>query len=203
MYEKEKLIKEERTREATKKGLMGLDGKLGCILRYLGHPIISETGSWFQSNEGEDFHGHLFDDENDRPVGERIEGGDNEVDDAGWRGSSQEFAGIKKMEGDGIAQKIGWHFDGLSRGMHLEIKYLSERAELNASWKGTSVFTEVLGELYQYVPGDDWERCINRLYGMAKKLQEKAHREGVEETKVEIEEEKWNFLDNLKKLWGI
>src|SRR4051812_31315520 len=99
MYEKEKIIREQRTIEATRKGLMGLDGKLGGILRYLGKPVIAGSGCWIESNEGQDFYDHLFqDDVDERQVGEPISGGDDEVDDAGWRGSSQEFHGIRKAE---------------------------------------------------------------------------------------------------------
>ena len=41
MRDIEKRIQEKRTIEATKKRLMGFNGKLGCIVRNLGQPIMS------------------------------------------------------------------------------------------------------------------------------------------------------------------
>ena len=43
MREIEKRIQEKRTVEATKKKLMGFNGKLGCIVRNLGQPIIAQS----------------------------------------------------------------------------------------------------------------------------------------------------------------
>ena len=43
MLEKEKLIKEQRLMEATRKGIIGLEGKFGVILKYLGQPILYQT----------------------------------------------------------------------------------------------------------------------------------------------------------------
>lgn len=202
MYEKEKLIREQRTIEATRKGLMGLDGKLGCILRFLGKPVLGESGGWFESNEGEDFHSHLFEDEGGKKLGEPIESGNNEVDDGGWRGTSQEFAGIRRASEDDGGMQIGWHFDGLSRGMHLEIQYMEERHELAVSWKGYSVYREVAGELHQYVPGD-WEDSVNQLHTSAKKKENVARRFGVEDMKEESYRKKLNFLETLRQLWGV
>lgn len=56
MYEKEKLIKENRLIEATRKGLTGLDGKLGCILHYLGQPIKSSGSSNYNITYLEDVY---------------------------------------------------------------------------------------------------------------------------------------------------
>ena len=46
-------IQEQRTIEATKNNLMGFNGKLGCIAKNLGDPIIAEHsgGQYFSSNE--------------------------------------------------------------------------------------------------------------------------------------------------------
>jgi hypothetical protein len=201
MYEKEKIIREQRIIEATRKGLMGLDGKLGCILRYLGKPIMTEGGGLFESNEGESFHDHLFEDDEEKSDGEWIEGGDNEVDDAGWRGTSQEFAGIKKAYDDDGGSQIGWHFDGLSRGMHLEIKYIEH--DLTVTWQGHQVYQENSGQLEMYVPRPEWEHCINKLYPVAKKLENEARKFENEYVKVESQKRKLGFLDTLRRLWGI
>ena len=51
MNEKEKLIKEKRTTEATQKDLMGLGGKIGAIVEAMGTPIISQSGGLHEMGE--------------------------------------------------------------------------------------------------------------------------------------------------------
>ena len=51
MNDTERRIKEQRTVEASHKNLMGFDGKLGCIIRSLGQPVVSKGtgGTYFGS----------------------------------------------------------------------------------------------------------------------------------------------------------
>ena len=48
----EEKIREQRTIEANKKGLIGQNGKIGMVLRMLGHPIIAqyEGGTYVDTN---------------------------------------------------------------------------------------------------------------------------------------------------------
>lgn len=47
MKNNEELIKEKRTVEAIKKGLMGAGGKIGIILKYIGQPIMAYGGGLY------------------------------------------------------------------------------------------------------------------------------------------------------------
>lgn len=47
LEKKEKLIKEQRILEATKKNLVGLEGKIGCIVKNLGEPMIAHGAGDF------------------------------------------------------------------------------------------------------------------------------------------------------------
>ena len=53
----ESRIQEQRTIEAAKNNIMGLNGKLGCIAKNLGDPIIAEYsgGQYFSSNDMPDY----------------------------------------------------------------------------------------------------------------------------------------------------
>lgn len=56
MRNEEEKIKEQRSIEATKKDLMGSDGKLMKILKWLGEPIKSEGAGMWHVNYMEDFY---------------------------------------------------------------------------------------------------------------------------------------------------
>ena len=50
MKDAEKRIKDQRVIEANRKNLFGLEGKLGCILKYLGEPLVrQDEGDWFHN----------------------------------------------------------------------------------------------------------------------------------------------------------
>ena len=50
MLDKEKIIKEQRIAEAISKDLMGLEGKLGTILKYLGQSILVQGSRHYEQN---------------------------------------------------------------------------------------------------------------------------------------------------------
>jgi len=100
-------------------------------------------------------------------------------------------------------QEEGWHFDGLSRGIHLEILYLSGINKLTAYSKGFLVYEELRGDLYAYAPAPEWEDKIEMLYKQAKKRAEDmgfAIREAKEASKAE---RVMTFLTDLRARWGI
>lgn len=110
---------------------------------------------------------------------------------------------IPTFEDDYEGVCIGYHFDGLSRGLHLEIQYDQSLSEIKVHYKGSLVYHEVAGDLFAYVPQDVWENEIEKLYKSAKLK--------VKNTKQELEGQRsWkakikaaNFLDHLKDRWGI
>lgn len=56
MQEKEKLIKEQRIRDASRNNFLGLEGKFGTILKYLGHSITIQGYSLYNSTPMPDFY---------------------------------------------------------------------------------------------------------------------------------------------------
>lgn len=200
----EKRIQEQRTIEATKKNLMGFDGKLGCIARNLGTPIIAEYsgGKYFSTNEMPDYM-NLDDDVKDETIGEVVRkmrtmetDGDEPADvDASW---------TKKNNKDFFTtENTGWIFDGLSRGMHLEIKYSIEEGRITTYFKGYKVYDETAGELSIYNPNGDWEPLINKLYELAKIKESKNKKEDKKESQEKSIKNKLSWLQNLKDKWGI
>ena len=196
MKDAEKRIKDQRVIEANRKNLFGLEGKLGCILKYLGEPLVRQ-------DEGDWFH-------NTRYMNE-----DSTIE---WGGTPEEIISQIPTEdwGEMIPdecyrserksydiQEIGMHFDGLSRGMHLEIRYLEEEGQLTVKWEGNLVYREVGGDLECYVPMNEWEDKINLLFPLAKKLEVKKSHEMMDVRREKIQKDKISFLEKIRKKWGI
>jgi hypothetical protein len=202
----EALIREKRTIEATQKGLMGASGKIGRIVKTLGTPIISAAGGgglydvrYFDDGFEEEYDLHNARSHEDLlkniPV-MNVDGvtDPSEVDDTFTRKQDPtHFAG----------NDVGWVFDGLSRGMHLEIKYQEHKKELLVTYKGYPVYREVSGVLEGYHPLDEWEDMVERLYAVAQQKNKQESKIEKEEMTKEAERLKENWIDRLRLKWGI
>ncbi|RDJ35613.1 MAG: hypothetical protein DWQ19_12410 [Crenarchaeota archaeon] len=206
MNEKERKIKEQRTIEASRKNFMGLDGQFGTILKNLGTPIVSQLSSGgnldtigvtrteMPSAFPEDNQDYC-----DIPTMEVLTGG-IPIDDP----DSPEWTNKENVLRQQVSTaNIGWHFDGLNRGMHLEIKYLDSTSELSVYYKGYLVYKEEKGSLKTFVPDSEWEGWIQSLYQQAKKKENK-HRKEEKEERIKIaQKNKESWLQRIRKNWGI
>jgi hypothetical protein len=171
--EKENRIKEQRTIEATKKGLMGAGGKLGIIVKNMGQPIIAQNGS--------DYF-YLPDPYEDKEPNSEFD----------------------PVDGDNFSTtQIGWIWDGLRAGMHLEIKYTEESKELTVYYQGNRVYQETAGELVSYLPHDNWESLVNRVFTVARKKENHRKQIKKEERTTLGENLKKNWLQRMRDRWGI
>ena len=184
MHELARRIKEQRLIDATQKGLTGLDGKIGTILKGMGEPIIVHEGGrheelfgiimpTFTSTPMEDPYALDGEDQNELP----------------------EFDETEPVQ-------IGWIFDGLSRGVHMEIKYMMDTKELTLTYKGYLVYAEEAGELKCYVPHKEWEEKIEQLLVSARPMAVAKHKDIAHEEKEKDKRDKLSFLEKLKSLWG-
>jgi hypothetical protein len=189
----ESRIKEQRTAEANKKGLMGQGGKIGTVLRMLGSPIVGQSEDVaFLDLEGRD---------ND-PTGSPMM--DFPVAD---------LEGVMRPEGvewgdiaDAVpvsTRTVGMHFDGLSRSMHLEIIYKDEPPELSVYHRGHLVYREVQGDLVCYVPLDEWEEWVSSLFKTAKRIQRESKELEFKERVQKADESKQSWLKHISSRWGI
>ncbi len=97
----------------------------------------------------------------------------------------------------------GYIFDGLSRGMHLEIKYDDDEKKLSVDYKGHRVFTEIAGDLYSYAPFPEWIAMINKLYKLAIDKQKATLLKNKKDDVVELQKQQFSFLQKLRMRWGI
>jgi len=192
MHEQEKRIKDQRTIEANRKKLIGLEGKLGCIVKNLGQPIIrQDQGDWFHDANYLDYD---VEDPAEDIISQipTMDYGDM-VSEEAYRSERMSYH----------IQEIGMHFDGLSRGIHLEIKYLEETGELLVIYKGYVVYKELAGELEIYTPSLEWEDKINLLFPIAREIEVKKTGQVKIEIKKKIEAQKMSLLQKIRKKWGV
>ena len=93
MNNKEKVIQEQRTIEAMKKGYMGCEGKFAFIVKKMGDLIISQNSANFEQTFMEDFY--EWNDEEELPT----------------------------MEIDESVNEIGMSYDDLKSGNNLTILF--------------------------------------------------------------------------------
>ena len=166
-------VKTERLIEATRKNLLGIkNGKLGTILRNMGDKVISHGSPLFESYT-------------------------TYVDPYEEEQQNDEMPTFDENE---AVAEIGYIFDGLSRGIHLEIKYLENN--LSVTYKGHLVFLEKSGDLECFVPNDEWENKVEDLYKVAVKKQRQVKKEAVVEKVNREEKAKEDLLKHLWDKWG-
>lgn len=172
---KEKQIQEIRTIEAVKKGYMGLHGKFGIILKYLGQPIIEQHDDFGGANYLPDFYGQTEDEH-------------------------------KLPQFDNYAtSELGYYFDGLSRGIQLEIKYMKNEgeSELLVKWQGIVVFKEIASNLNCFIPNDVWEIPANKLYELAKAKEKDIKQAQKIQTEENNKKIKQSIIQRLRESWGV
>lgn len=170
---REKQIQEARTIEAMKKGYMGLEGKFCVVAKWLGKPIIHHGSQLVEEN-------YLFD---------PFEQEDPEE--------------IPTFEESESSFEIGTFFDGLSRGININIYVNFEMREIKCYYDDKIVYRETTGELEGFSPNEVWEEKLEKLYSLAKKV-EKEKRQIEKKDLIKIAEKKKNsILKYLKEKWGL
>ena len=189
--DKEKVIKEKRTLEATKKNLMGNGGKLGFICKILGNPITRQGSAYTDAY----FLDDPYDTEHHDAEYEQTMGEDN-------LGPMVDPGHILDYDGDYVYDE-GRCFDGLRWGMHLEIINNFAEKKITATYKGYLVYEEIAGDLLAYSPSDEWEAKVERLYKAARDRAKKEEPLRLAELEAMVTEKKKTFLQRLRERWGI
>jgi hypothetical protein len=192
MVQREELeakIREKRLAEATKKGLTGAAGKIGTVLRMMGETITGQSDMALGSN----------------PRGAEEESNDMPVMymDGVERPTGREWADLESPLVDFGTYEIGRHFDGLGRGMHMEIFYKEDSSEMSVYYRGHLVYRESQGELVCYIPNEEWEGWISSLFKVAKKAQREEKEVEFQSKVKEAERSKQSWLRDIASRWGL
>jgi hypothetical protein len=170
---KEQTIREHRTIEAMKNGYMGGEGKLARIAKTFGEPMVRQGSANFEQNFLPDF---------------------DEIPDED---------AIPYFDEEEVTHLIGWHFDGLRRGIHLEISWNEETRDLKTYWQGHLVYRELANELDGYVPGHEWEKVVENLFESCKKKERTNRKAQAKVVNREARREQAEFLQEMRLKWGI
>jgi len=189
--DKEKVIKEKRTFQATQNNLMGSAGKLGFICKVLGEPISRQGSSYLDA--------YYLEDPYDT---DHYEAEYEQTMDENSLGPMVDPGRIIDYEGDFVHDE-GRLFDGLHWGMHLEIINNFAEKRITTTYKGYKVYEEIAGDLVNYAPFDEWEEKIDRLYKVAKSRFKKDEPKRIMELESKVAERKKSFLQQVRERWGI
>jgi hypothetical protein len=173
MRPEEKIVQEKRTILAASKNLMGSEGKLGTIAKYLGEKIIRQGSPLFDATYLNDPYDIV--DEDEIPTAGESDRGYEE----------------------------GWIFSGLGYGIHLEIQLYELENRLVVYYKGYEVYREEAGDLLTYAPFTDWEKRIESLYKKAREKEVKFKGDIAILLEREIQKEKKSFFQKLRLKWGV
>ncbi len=187
--QREKAIKEQRTNEAMKKRLLGPTGKLGSILKAFGTSIIRQSSGLYDSTYMEDPYDNYYDVEYSPTL-------------SGQQGPISHRYELGMMD-DFQAYEEGLTFDGLSRGMHIDITYWYSENRLTVTHRGFMVFNEIAGDLDCYVPNEAWESQVDKLFETAKGRLKVLKEEQDLANLVQAGKNKASFIENLRRRWGI
>lgn len=194
MNDKEQVIQEKRTSEAVRKNLMGPEGKLGCIVKMLGEPIINQSeGGALYSGSSFNYYDFLNNEDSYEIPTMAIDGTPEPIGDE-WQKNENRI--------DYSIHEEGYYFYALSRGVDLEIKYLEADNKLDVHYKGILVYEELDTKLTAFVPSPEWEGYVDKFYQVAKNRVKLKKKEIEEENKQTIKTNKKNWLQKVKTRWG-
>ena len=188
MFEKkERQIREQRTRDAMVRGYMGENGKLVKICRNFGKPIISQGSPHISSTKLPDLYNF----------------NGNGYDESGVITGGEYKFGIPVFSEDSDSYEVGYHFEAMKYGFHLEITWKEATREVICKYKGKCVYHEMVGELEMFSPKEEWEKIIDDLFEKTKKQERQNKKEQNKIQEEKLIQEQFKFLEEMKVKWGI
>jgi hypothetical protein len=110
---------------------------------------------------------------------------------------------IQKMDMDQNIELIGWHYESLRIGINLEIFIFDNDKKIKVIYNGNNVYEETSGDLDMYVPYNEWEEAIEKIFKISKIIEKDKKQVSKENLKIEFERRKKNLLAELNYKWGV
>jgi hypothetical protein len=169
----EKIVQEQRTIEAMKKGYMGYEGKFAQIARKFGFDVVQQGSGAFHQTFIDDFY----------------EWGEEEE--------------IPTMDEDEVIRHLGYNYDGYKNGDDLTVNLNLANAEIKVTFEGNMVYKEVAGDLECFVPNELWELKIEAIYSRVLKNDKSKKKSVRQDLVKRSDAKKNEILKRLKDKWGV
>lgn len=110
--------------------------------------------------------------------------------------------GIPYLDEESYSTVLGYNFNGLSNGLHLEITTSEYENKITVYYKSYLVYQEEGGNLISFIPHQSWEEIIEKMYKQVQdRLKEKFKKIQKEEEQLLQKMEK-DEIDKLRSKWG-
>jgi hypothetical protein len=117
---------------------------------------------------------------------------------AEWELMTQEI-----FESDESSRQMGWLFQAYPYGKEFEIMYLSDAETLTVTWFSDKVYVESDGIATTFVPGDEWEAFMEKMYAIAAKAEIRYLETQKQEEGKEVQGWVKRTVEFLQKNWGL
>ena len=110
--------------------------------------------------------------------------------------------GIPYLDEESYSTVLGYNFNGLPNGLHLEITTSEYENKITVYYKSYLVYQEEGGNLISFIPHKSWEEIIEKMYKQVHdRLKEKFKKIQKEEEQLLRKMEK-DEVDKLRSKWG-
>lgn len=115
---------------------------------------------------------------------------------------AEEENDIKTFSEDHTSYLLGYFYDGVNLGNHLEIKYLINEAEIKLYHKGYVKYHEISNELLSYLPEKEWESYIDNIFIKSREKLKKINEDKLKIQDINTEKMQKDLIDKIRSKWG-
>ena len=97
---------------------------------------------------------------------------------------------------------LGYFYDGVNLGNHLEIKYLINENEIKLYYKGYVKYHELSNDLLSYIPEKEWESSVEAIFIRSIERLKKVNEEKLQKKNASVERMEKELIDKIISKWG-
>jgi len=97
---------------------------------------------------------------------------------------------------------LGYFYDGVNLGNHLEIKYLINENEIKLYYKGYVKYHELSNDLLSYIPEKEWESSVEAIFIRSIERLKKVNEEKLQKKNASVERMEKELIDKIRSKWG-
>jgi hypothetical protein len=97
---------------------------------------------------------------------------------------------------------LGYFYDGVNLGNHLEIKYLINENEIKLYYKGYVKYHELSNDLLSYIPEKEWESSVESIFIRSIERLKKVNEEKLQKKNASVEKMQKELIDKIRSKWG-